>query len=345
MPLISVIIPCHNSAPWLKEAVDSIGRQSCRDLEILVYDDGSTDESPRILDELAARDRRIVPMGETTNRGIVHALNTLLLAAKGEYIARMDADDISLPDRFERQLLFLEQGTADLCGTWHQDFGHGLGNPVHRNYVDVEEVRTALLFQTAIPHPTLLAHRKVFESFQYRSGYDLAEDFDLFVRMSSRFRLANLPEVLYLYRRHRQQATRSRREAMESVASKVRVDALRLRGIEPDAEEQRLHNLIRAPHSIHSREDLQRIEYWLLKLFGHFDDPKAQRVIATQWTRAAVRAAPLGWAMWHIYRASRLCALQHHRLGNDIDLAFLAITRLDYDSPAFDVLSRLGLGG
>jgi glycosyltransferase involved in cell wall biosynthesis len=345
LPLISVLIPCHNSAPWLKEAVESICRQSHRHLEILVYDDGSTDESPRILKQLAAADHRIAPMGSFPNRGIVHALNAMLHTAQGSFIARMDADDISLPERLALQLRHLETNATDLCGTWYRDFGHGIGRSVHRPYAGEREVRAELLFQSAIGHPTLLARREVFEKFQYRDDYIFAEDYDLFVRVSAQFRLANIPKILYRYRRHRQQTTRTRRAAMEAVAGKIRIEALRARGIEPSTEEQRIHNLIRAPHSIHSLEELRQIEIWLLKLLERFERPEEQRIIAAQWTRAAIRAAPLGGKMWRMLRRSRLYALQPNRPGNAVALAFLAATRLDYDSQAFDILQRFSLGG
>jgi len=342
MPLISVLIPCHNAAPWLREAIDSVCRQTLRDLEILVYDDGSTDGSGKIVDRLAATDPRIIAMGETTNRGIVHALNTMLHISRGAYIARMDSDDVSLPQRLERQLRFLQAGNADLCGTWFKEFGGGIPRTV-RWHGCTEELRAAMLFQNTICHPTVMARREVFENFQYREPYDLAEDYDLFVRASSRFRLANVPEMLLRYRRHPRQATRARRMKMEVVTRRVRIEALQAQGIEASMEERRTHNLIRAPRSIASVGDLDRIETWLLKLLERFEHPDSKRVIATQWTRAAVRAAPLGRAMWRRYRDSPLYCLLGKRAGRDIDLAVLAAIRLKYGSSLFEVLRRFGL--
>ena len=342
MPKVSTLIPCHNAEHWLQDAVNSVRGQSHRDLEILIFDDGSTDRSRTIIERLAAADSRIVTMGESVNRGIVHALNTMLRAARGRYIARMDADDICLPVRFERQLRFLDGGGADLCGTWFQEFGNGIPRAV-RWFAGSEEVPAALLFQNTICHPTVLARREVFEAFQYREGYNLAEDYDLFVRASSRFRLANMPEVLLRYRRHRQQATRAQRDRMEEVTRRIRIDALLAQGIEASAEEQHTHNLIRAPQSIRSLQDLERIEHWLLKLMDSFSHPDAKRVIASQWIRAAVRAAPLGNKMWRKYRSSTLYAQLDRSALNDIDLAILAAIRLDYRSSAFEYLRRFGL--
>jgi hypothetical protein len=342
MPLISVLIPCHNAAPWLDDAVQSIQRQTYRNVEILLYDDGSTDGSGEIIQRLASHDDRIFAMGGGANQGIVHALNAMLCAARGIYIARMDADDISLPQRLEQQLRFVESGRADLCGTWFQEFGGGITRAV-RWFASPDELRAALLFQNAICHPTVLARREVFEAFPYRESYNLAEDYDLFARASARFRLANMPEVLLRYRRHSQQATRLRRAKMEEVTRRIRIEALQAQGIEATQDEQNTHNLIRAPQSIRSLESLERIEDWLSKLVNLVEHPDAKRVVASQWVRAAVRAAPLGWKMWRKYRQSPLHALSGGRAGSDIDLALLAASRMDYASRAFDALRRFGL--
>lgn len=342
MPQVSVLIPCHNAAPWLEDAVDSVRTQTFRDMEILVYDDGSTDGSQRIAERLALSDRRVIVMGEATNRGIVHALKVMLRAARGAYIARMDGDDICLPRRLEQQLRFIEEGKADLCGTWFREFGGGISRSV-RWCTDTEQLRAAMLFQNTICHPTVMARREVFDHVIYRESYDLAEDYDLFVRALSRYRLANVPKVLLRYRRHKLQATRARRPKMEEVTRRIRVEALREQGIACSAEEERTHNLIRAPQSICSVEDLDKIEAWLLKLSCRFEHPDAKSVIASQWTRAAIRAAPLGREMLRRYHRSALLKQFDKSARREMDLAVLAAMRLDYNSPAFELFRRLGL--
>lgn len=342
MAVISVLIPVHNAAPWLESALHSVRNQTYRNLEILVYDDGSTDQSLPIAKRMAAEDSRLLVLGESSNRGIVHALNSMLHRAQGEFIARMDADDICLPERFERQLHFLATDQVDLCGTWFQEFGDGIARSVRWNSSSVE-LQAAMLFQNTICHPTVMARREVFDASPYREGYKLAEDYDLFVRALSRFRLANVPEVLLRYRRHRQQATNAKRFEMEQVTRRIRIEALDAQGIVSTPDEQRVHNLIRAPHSITAWEDLERIEQWLIKLLEQFDHPDALRVVASQWTRAAVRAAPLGWSMWRKYRESVLHAQLGATMFNDLDLAVLAALRLNYRSRAFESLRRMGL--
>lgn len=342
MPTISVLIPCHNAAPWLQEAITSIKNQTFRDIEIIVYDDGSTDESRIIIDHLAASDPRIIAMGQSFNCGIAFALNAMLRQASGAYIARMDGDDISLPRRLERQLNALKSGNTDLCGTWFEEFGEGISRSV-RWHTNAEEIKAALLFQNTICHPTVMAKRELFETFYYRKDYELAEDYDLFARASSRFRLTNVPEILLRYRRHARQATQAKRESMEEVTQRIRAEALQAQGIKASKDQLRTHNLIRAPQSLTSVYDLESIEAWLLKLHDYFEHPDSKRVIVAQWTRAAIRAAPLGRTMWHRYRKSPLYRLLGSSLSQDLDLALLAATRLNYRSPLFKMLRRYGL--
>lgn len=340
--LISVVMPCYNAAPWLDAAIESILKQSHGELELLAVDDGSTDTTPEILARAARRDPRVRVLGGGANAGIVAALNRGLDQAQGTYIARMDADDISLPRRFERQLGFLEATGIDLCGSWCTEFSYGVPHVVRWPHSEAM-LRTAMLFQNGICHPTLMAKRTVFGKLRYREDYRLAEDYDLYARAYRDFRLANVPEILLRYRRHPGQATQARREAMESVTRRIRLEVLQAQGYNPDPEEQRLHNLVRAPSSLHVESDLKGIETWLLKLYGLMRDEDARGMVAQQWIRACVRAAPLGKRMWVLYKASPLRTAAMADKVHDLDLLLLSLFRLEYRSRPFELLRRFGL--
>lgn len=339
---ISVIMPCYNAAPWLRAAVDSVLGQTDGDFELLAVDDGSTDATPRMLAEAARRDGRMRVLGGGRNAGIVAALNLGLDQARGEYIARMDADDIALPTRFARQVRFLEETGVDLCGSWFREFGAGMPRDVRWAHSEVA-LRTAMLFQSTLCHPTLMAKRRVFDKLRYREGYTLAEDYDLYARAYRDFRLANVPEVLLRYRRHRAQASQARRDAMEDVTRRIRLEMLEAQGYVPSAEEQRLHNLVRAPRSLHEERDLKGVEAWLLKLRAAMGDDEARRTVAQQWIRVCVRSAPLGRRMWDIYAASPLHGAAAASRIHDLDLWLLSLLKLEYRSPAFELLRRFGL--
>lgn len=340
--LVSVIMPCYNAAPWLGAALASILAQTHTELELLAVDDGSTDSTPDILARAAKRDPRLRVLRMQANAGIVAALNAGLDQARGAYIARMDADDLALPQRFARQLAFLEDSGVDLCGSWFTEFGHGIPRTVRWPHGEAA-LRTAMLFQNSICHPTLLAKRRVFANLRYRQDYLLAEDYDLYARAYRDFRLANVPEALLRYRRHAAQATQARRDAMEDVTRRIRLEVLAAQGIVADAAEQRLHNLVRAPVSLHAESDLKGIETWLLKLHGLMRDDDSRRIVASQWIRACIRGAPLGERMWTLYRASPLRMAAMASGLHDLDLRLLSLLKLEYRSRPFELLRRFGL--
>ncbi len=343
--LLSIVMPVHNGSRWLRQALESTAHACATlDAEIIVIDDGSSDDSLRIATDTARRfsATSFTMLQNATNRGIVHALNRGLDQANGRFIARMDADDICLPQRFSTQLQYLRDHELDACGSWFIEFGRGLPRTVRWPHHPAA-LRASMLFQNSICHPTLLARREVFDRFRYREAYRLAEDYDLLARALEGSRMANVPQALLKYRRHPAQATMARRSEMERVTRRIRIEALSAAGIQATAEQQRLHNLIRAPQSIRSLADLDGIEQWLEQLHDHFDTDEARRVVASQWIRACIRAAPLGRAMWQRFRASPL----HHASGAGrlagVDLKLLSVSRIDYASPLFAILRRLGL--
>lgn len=339
---MSVIVPCFNGSKWLGLAILSLLNQSYREIEILVYDDGSTDNSGKILQAMSRRDSRIRIISSDTNKGIVNALNSLIKESNGEYIARMDADDFSLPDRISKQVRYIKEKDLDLCGSWFIEIGQGLSRTVRWTF-ETDAVHAALIFQNSILHPTVLAKRDLFTSLLYREDYLLAEDYDLFSRASQSYRLGNLPEVTLRYRRHFAQATQLKRDRMEKVTRKIRAEALVRAGISPSLEEERVHSLIRAPVSIHSLDDLLKIEAWLLKLYEYFDSTEARSVVSSQWLRACIRAAPLRRDMWTCYKLSDLRHYGHFGFRADMDIFFLASLGLEYSGSVFSYMRRLGL--
>lgn len=203
MPVVSVILPVYNGERFLKEAVDSILVQTFTDFELIIVDDCSMDSTSLILTEYATRDTRIRVMRQSRNMGIVEALNTGSHAATGQYIARMDVDDISLPERFERQVEYLNSHPdVGVLGTGVQLIDVlGKKQTIVTLPPDYIQIYWSLFFCNPIVHPTVMMRRDLFlRARGYRTGYP--EDYDLWRRMASLTRLANLPEVLLLLRKH-----------------------------------------------------------------------------------------------------------------------------------------------
>jgi GT2 family glycosyltransferase len=203
-PRVSGVLPVYNGEPFLASAVESILAQSFRDFELITIDDGSDDASGEILDRLAAGDKRLRIVHQT-NAGIVAALNRGLALARGELIARMDADDVAHPERFARQVAFLDAhpetavvGCAvtliDRDGTRIRDVEYPLAS---------EAVAAFLECGSPLAHPAAMMRRAaVLAVGGYREAYRHAEDYDLWLRMAERYRIANLPDRLLLYRQH-----------------------------------------------------------------------------------------------------------------------------------------------
>jgi glycosyltransferase involved in cell wall biosynthesis len=337
-----VVIPAFNAAPWVGAALRSVARQQDTSMEIILVDDGSTDATVELASTAMVGVSNFKLIRSEHNLGIVAALNRGIDEARGRYIARMDADDLCMPNRFARQIDFLETTRTDLCGSWFTEFGQGFPRNVRWPHAQTA-VHAAMMFQNAICHPTVMARREVMQELRYREGYRLAEDYDLFSRACGAYRLANVPAVLLRYRRHPRQSTQAKRSSMEDVTRRIRIEALRRQGFDPSPEEQRLHNLIRAPSSIYDADDLQGIENWLLKLHLAQQDQVARQVIASQWIRACIRAAPLRHVMWHAFRKSSLYAYSGAGPATDADIYLLSRLGLHYRSRPFEILRRLGM--
>jgi hypothetical protein len=205
-PQISVILPVYNSEKYLVEAVESILGQTFTDFELIAIDDCSTDNSPTILESFRQKDKRLIVERHAENQGVTAALNSGLALARGIYIARMDADDISLPDRFEKQVAFLEKHPEiDILGSAVQlvdEFGANIG--MLSAPLDDLAIQWASLFSAAFMHATIMLRHSVLieHNIQYRASRDQAQDFDLFTQLLKFACGANLAEPLYLYRIH-----------------------------------------------------------------------------------------------------------------------------------------------
>ena len=202
-PRVSVLLPVYNGARYLPAAIDSVLAQTFGAFEFLILDDGSTDDTPRILARYAACDPRIRVVTRE-NRGLTVSLNELIEAAKAPLLARMDADDICLPDRFQKQVAYLDaHPEVDTLG------GHALyvdeddrpifvpGLPLDHERIDAMN----LTGRVALVHPSVMMRAT---SIRRIGGYDLAypraEDLDLWLRLAERGRLANLSDTVLRYR-------------------------------------------------------------------------------------------------------------------------------------------------
>lgn len=206
-PLVSILMPVFKTAPYLHEAMDSMLSQTFMDFELIVLDDCSPDEAEAIMDTYT--DPRIVRYKGEKNVGLSNVLNVGIGMARGKYIARMDSDDISLPNRLQVQVDYLEtHPEADLVSVGMQLFG--AREDVWVRELDVEKVKINALFHSPVLHASSVWRKDSFESRGLRFRQDMvpAEDYDLWTRaLVKGLKLVNLPDVLYKYRMHPSQAT------------------------------------------------------------------------------------------------------------------------------------------
>ena len=206
MPKISILMGVYNTPrpEVLQAAMQSVYAQSCRDFEFIICDDGSTDHTPELLRAYSkGEEARTILLPSQGNHGLAAALNRCLDAASGEYIARMDADDVSYPERLARQAAFLDshpQFALVGCQADLFDDGGVWGERRPKEYPEKRD----FLFGSQFMHPTILMHRQVLCGLGgYRADAitRLAEDYDLFMRLyAAGWRGCNLPEKLYAYR-------------------------------------------------------------------------------------------------------------------------------------------------
>lgn len=230
MPAVSVVMPVFNAERFLREAIESILNQTFAGFELIAIDDGSTDRSPEILSHYGRLDAR-VRVHLRSHRGVPATLNSGCALAHGVYIARMDADDISLPDRFERQAAFLEDHPdVAVLGTQLERIRED-GTPIDTTNVPLEHAQIAARMQESccMHHPTVMMRADALRTLGgYREAFHAAEDHDLWLRAAERFELANLPQALLRYRIH-SQATSFQQLEQQVIAALAAEASARLR--------------------------------------------------------------------------------------------------------------------
>lgn len=220
-PLVSVIIPCYNAEKYVEQAVRSIMNQTYKNLEIIIGNDCSTDSSLEIIKKLAIEDDRIRIINNSENLKIVKTLNKLVEISNGKYIARMDADDISLPKRIEKQVLFMEKHSEyAICGT--NAYIIDKENRIDGiSYIPCSNnnIKKYLILGSPFYHPSVMVKSEILKSFKYDLNFLYAEDYELWVRILLNSKGYNLRKKLFAYRVFNEQ-TSSKRITEQLVSTK-----------------------------------------------------------------------------------------------------------------------------
>ena len=298
-PRVSVVMPLKNRADLIDETIDSVLSQTWTDFELICISDGSTDESDDIVSSYAARDARVRLLLNEMHPGVAGAANTGLAHARGEFVVRIDSDDIMLQNRIAVQVRFMDEHPAvAVCGSWVQTFGIS-GENIWRLPVSHEEICVWMLFYGALAHPAVIFRRQRFEEFGLRYDENVsAEDYELWTRAARQIRLANIPRILLRYREHLASLSTTDRDGMAASVRRVHERQLRELGLAASADELDLHWRISAHKFEGTAEFKNRAAEWFGKLkaandaAGIFDRDQLARFLSFKLDkiRAATRA-------------------------------------------------------
>lgn len=203
MPKVTVLMSVFNGGKFLEESVQSILSQTLIDFEFLIFDDGSFDGSEKKLDQLSAGDTRVKVVRQK-NIGLTKTLNLGLRLARGEYVARMDSDDVAMPDRLQKQVSFLDNNPeialvasfAKIIDEKGQEIGE------HWPAVEHDAIRKLSFFSGQICHPSVMFRKnKILDIGGYDENFQYAQDCDLWFRLMKENRVANIPEFLLKWRK------------------------------------------------------------------------------------------------------------------------------------------------
>ena len=338
-PLISVAMPVYNGEKYLAEAIDSILAQTFTDFELIIIDDGSTDNSLSVLQAYQKRDSRIRLISRE-NRNLVATLNEIIDLARGKWVARMDQDDIALSHRFERQLQWIEKTDADICGSWVKLFGATCKRILKHPVTDAA-IKMEMLFSTPFAHPTVMIKRELIKQLRYENAWEKCEDYDLWERAANAgLKMTNVPEVLLLYRQHGTQISTNAALYQQLLTQKIRrrywtfiFDSMKL-------EKKWIDDVLNLREPSPSKSDMDHVDAAFLELL-QCAEGEAQTTIFDHATRLYFRAAAecpdivLRWIKLNQLFGQGLA------LSTILELKFLSVFRFSPQSNIFKNLKRL----
>jgi glycosyltransferase involved in cell wall biosynthesis len=301
----------HNGEKYLHEAIDSILNQTFTDFEFVIINDGSTDSTQGIIESYS--DPRIILVNQE-NIGLAKSLNKGIRLAKGKYIARMDADDVSELDRFEIQYKAMESlPDVGVCGGWAHIFG---GNESVWKYpTDHEAICCKQFFSNAMVHPTVMLRRSclIVGSLFYDQNYQRSQDFCLWVKLSRKFKLINISRILLHHRIHPSSVGTVHKTNQAELADKIRKSQLKELGLEvPDAVFKFHCNICRKNIKYSKRSFSKAISWFDIllnanKTKGLFDHTSFTKELVLQWWSLCRASKRLNPYVFLLFYRSELC--------------------------------------
>lgn len=237
-PLISVIMSAYNEEAYIESSIRSILNQTEQDFEIIIFDDCSTDSTTDIIEGI--KDERIRLYKNEENCGLTRNLNKGLQLAEGKYIARMDGDDLSLPERFEKQIRYFEEHPdVILISCQTQNFGESF--LCWKLKESSEELKIRMLVRPVFAHPGFMMKRELRDKgFYYDETFRTAQDYEFASRVAGEYQIGIVPEILLYYRVHKKQVSNLSGNEQFNNADRVREKLWSRAGVRLSEDERRL---------------------------------------------------------------------------------------------------------
>lgn len=309
-PKVSVIMPVYNSEKYVAQAIKSILQQTFKNFEFLILNDGSRDHSLDIIQSF--NDPRIILINHKTNRGLIAVLNQGLKLARGRFIARMDADDISHPKRLELQIKLMEKNPSlSAVGGWVKTIGLEK-NRKWQYRTNAQILKCELLFDAPLAHPTVMLRSATLKKHNLRYRIKNSEDYGLWNDLTKFSSIANMPMYLLQYRVHSQQTGSKQFDTRRQAAHVLRNSIVRRLVPNANKEELILHQQLATRDFGNNRAFLIKAEKWLLKIQdtnskkNTYPTAALNHVLGFYWWQVAQCNSKQGVASFKIYKNSTL---------------------------------------
>ena len=312
-PRVSVIMPVYNGEKYIKEAVESIVRQTFSDWELFIVNDASTDSTEKILESF--KDPRLKIIKNERNLGSVASRNTAFAQIQSEYVAILDADDIAAPTRFQEQVKFLDSNSDfGLVASWTKIIS-GDGTQIGRvlkKTIPPEKIPIQFLFHNLLAFSSVMMRKKNIPSLPFEAWSVPVEDVALYFKMLPHSKFAILPKILTSYRSHEKGISKVYGEKRLEVMNTLIHEALKKLGIDASPEELKIHRTNYGYAGTDTEQFLKKRERWLLTLTEKNKNTEIyppvlfEEVLAEKWLESCDANARLGFKLWKMFHSSPL---------------------------------------
>ena len=265
IPKVSVVMSVFNNEADVAQAIESILMQSMSDFEFVIIDDASTDSSPSIIQGYAQKDQRIRVISNSRNAKLATSLNKGIAIAQSQYIARMDADDVAMPNRLFVQYQYMQtHPNIAVCGAWVELYENA--KIIWKTSTSRQGANCSAFFESCFHHPTVMIRKSVLDQFgTYDEEISTAQDCHLWSQLAFDHQqaLINLPQVLLRYRSHPDKQREQYRADQHAKASSLRKKNLLRLGIDASAEQYHWHDVLCCATPIAEKEQFRSLLTWI----------------------------------------------------------------------------------